>query len=450
MKEFDGLNTWERRGLLLFAVIVLLFGALVTYRSAYGHRRMGDVNMLFRAAWYSRLGGTELYTFQSDNNLNYHYPPTFAILLAPFAHPPAEVASSFTMPLGVSVTLWYFLNLTFLILAVHLLASTLESALSTPTLPYGRRWWLLRLVPVLVCLVDLGTTLNQGQVTIVLLLLITLSLRAMIQNQRFVSGLWLGLAISIKLFPAFLFLVPLWRRDFRAIGGIALSLVLGLIVLPSIVYGPKQTIDLYQQLQDVLIEPAFGWDEDFSRHDQLFSTSGPTSQSLMYAITNILQLYSIEQYTTPPTLARLLHWGLGGVLTLITLLTFHSTAHHTSSGGNAPRTVLFAGSLCLLMVALCPVSHKHYLMLSLPLVMALLVYHRLPSGYPGYPLNLLLPIYLATSILSSLPWLDVLKDQCLPLGGILLLWVGSIWTGSRIALGDELTSCPPQGLCSSI
>src|SRR5207253_8857517 len=84
------LASWERWGLKLFFVLLLGFGALVVYRSAFLRQRLGDFRVFAQAAWAVRAG-TDFYDLQVDGRWHYCYPPFLAIVLRPLADPPAGV-----------------------------------------------------------------------------------------------------------------------------------------------------------------------------------------------------------------------------------------------------------------------------------------------------------------------------------------------------------------------
>ena len=443
------LSRWEWAFLGMLVPLLVLFGVLVVYRSALSERRMGDVNMLLRAAWAARMGGEGLYSIQSENRLNYHYPPLFAFLLSPLADPPPGAAPCFVPPFAVSVLIWFCINVGMLAWAVHLLASLVESAAAQPPVRFGRRWWLLRLLPVGICLVDVGCTLNHGQVTILLLLCFAVGIRAYLLRQTFHSGLWLGAAACVKIFPAFLILVPLWRRDLGCLAGFGVALFVGLLALPVAVYGPTRTLSLYVELEHVLIGPALGWGEDQTRHAQLFSTEGPSSQSLAAAYTHLLDSLSPATYTTPPMLARLLHWCTGLLVVLGLFAMWRKNALLPSASARVTQSLLFFGGMCLLMVLLCPVAHKHYLMLALPLVLAMCGLILDPQTSHMRHLLVPLGIFLLASICSSLPGLEMLKEYCVPLYASLFLLGTALWTGTSWSIEPcraSLGGVAPVGL----
>src|SRR5437899_2686373 len=123
--RLSALSRWQRWGLALCLVVVVLFGLLVEMRSAYLQRRMGDLGVFLRTAWAVRTG-QDIYTVTDNNGYHYHYPPLFAILLAPLADPPAGAERSWTVPYALTVAIWYTISLFCLVIAVHWLAGALE------------------------------------------------------------------------------------------------------------------------------------------------------------------------------------------------------------------------------------------------------------------------------------------------------------------------------------
>src|SRR5438105_14052376 len=124
---WSALTAWQRCGLALGIATVVCFGGLVELRSAYLQRRMGDLGVFLRTAWAVRTGH-DIYTVTDDNGYHYHYPPLFAILLAPLADPPPGAERSWTAPYTVAVAIWYVFSLLCLVVAVHWLARALEQA----------------------------------------------------------------------------------------------------------------------------------------------------------------------------------------------------------------------------------------------------------------------------------------------------------------------------------
>src|SRR5260370_32389830 len=129
-------------------------------------------------------------------------------------------------PYAVSVAVVYFFNLGCLAFAVHTLAAALDPA------PAGSfRWWALRVWPVLACLVPIGHTLMRGQSNLLVLALLAATVAAVLRGRSFQAGLWLAGGACLEVFPAFLFLFPLWRPDRRCLGGAAAGVLPGPVLV---------------------------------------------------------------------------------------------------------------------------------------------------------------------------------------------------------------------------
>jgi hypothetical protein len=416
-------SKWERRGLVLLVVVLVLFGVVVDFRSAFLKRHMGDLGVYLRAAWAVRTGA-DPYTV-TDNDWHYSYPPLLAILMVPLADPPPGAAATGMIPFAVSAALWYVFGLGCLALAVHWLASALEQTSANPEVrsqPRGcRRWWALRLVPILACMSPIGHTLMRGQTNLLVLALLCGMAAATLHGRRLLAGVCLAGAICIKVYPVFLLLFPLWRRDGRCLLGCALGLFLGLLAIPAGVFGPERTMILYQEWTEVLLRPALALGEDKSRAKELIEVTATDSQSLLAALHNTLHL---DRWTRPHQASRtvrLAAYLIGGVLTLITLL-----AARRRQNDSAPRTVIFLGMLILCMLLLSPVCHLHYFCLSLLLLMGFLAMaweRDRGAGYLGNGWRLLLGANFVVNALPGVPGLDVLRDVCLAMYAALLLWL---------------------------
>jgi hypothetical protein len=317
-----------------------------------------------------------------------------------------------------------------LALGVHWLASALERTSSSPALrnqPVGcRNWWLLRVVPVLVCLPMVGHTLMRGQVNLLMLALLCGMAAGLLLGQRFRSGLCLSAMICVKVFPAYLLVYPLWRRDLRCLAGCAAGLFVGLVALPLAVFGPQKTVEHYQTWAKVLVGPALGARGDESRSKELTEVPATDTQAFYAVLHNTLHLDRATRPVHAEPWVRSVHWLIGGVLTLLALLA-------SGRRKDATGTALQIGALAVIMLLLCPVCHLHNLAVCAFLVMALMASDwerkglRLSWGLIG-----VFCLYVALNVIPQLPRLELTRDVGLAMYGALLLWgaaVVKLWQG---------------------
>lgn len=401
---------WERRGLVALLVVILLYGGLVEFRGTFLKRRMTDLGVYLRAAWAVRTGH-DIYTITDNNNWHYHYPPLLAILLTPLADPPPGADRAGMVPFGVSVLLWYGFSLGCLAAGVHVLAGALEEAAPDPAvraLPWGcRRWWRLRLLPVLVCLPAIAASLMRGQVDLLLLALLCAGAAALLRGQSVRAGLWLAGAICLKVIPGFLLVYPAYRRDYRCLAGCAAGLLAGMVVVPALALGPARTLGYYEEWMEVLLKPALAAGADKSRAEELIKVTRTDSQSFLAILHNTLHLdRSTRPHYAGPAVRRA-HWLIGGLLTLAVLL-----AAGRRRRPHAVGEATFLGLLIVLMVLLSPVSHLHYFCLQVPLVMALVAarWERVPGIGLGAGLALLLAVNLVANTIVRVPGLELTRD----------------------------------------
>ncbi len=375
------------------------------------------------AGWVARTGGN-IYDFVCDNGWHYSYPPLYAILMMPLADPPVGSDAAGFLPYSVSVGICYALNLLCLVLAVHWVVTALESAagFSQVSLRWSRRWWILRTVPVVVCLSTIGHTLMRGQTNVLLLMLICGLIAGLMTGRRFGAGLCLAAAICIKIFPAFLLVVPLWQRDRRCLTGCAVGLLCGLLLIPAAVMGPARTVTAYRELARVVIEPALGIGDDKSRAEELIEMTATDNQSFPSVLMAALHPDRDRRPRQASPTVKLASFALGGVLTLLTIW-----AGRSGRARSGPGLALFVGCLALIMLLLSPVCHSHYFLLEFPLVAGLLAVSwenrpRLDGPYIGaggnspvsWRLTSLFVLLILSNVLPQLPDLIVLRDRGIP------------------------------------
>ncbi len=252
-KSVFATDSIARPGLRDFAIIVvivfLMLGLLpiVVWKSVT--LGQGDVQVFFRAGW-AVWTGYPLYEVTDHHGWTYHYPPTFALLMGPFANPlPGFPRPSWALPFPAAVTVWYLFNAACLLLAVHVWANAIERY--RPIVARGgflQRACALRLCPLFALLPFIGDGLVRGQPAPLLLLLVVLFFVFYVENRTASASLAFSLAVTVKLFPVVLAILPFVRRDWKFIVWAGAWCILLLLVLPAICLGPTTTLSLYRSL----------------------------------------------------------------------------------------------------------------------------------------------------------------------------------------------------------
>ncbi len=426
------LSSLERCLLYVFFFLVLpILGGIVEMRSAFLLRRMGDLDCFLRAGWAVR-NGEDLYAVKSDNDWHYNYPPLYAILMTPLADPPRGMDKDGYLPYWASVGVCFLINVLSLFLGVHALASALEERTRLGEQPrFCRRWWALRLLPIAVCFLPIGHTLVRGQVNIIILASLCFALAGWIRGNNFRAGLWLALAICIKVIPAFLLVYPLWKRDVKALTGCAVGCVIGLAVIPLVTFGPEQTLTHYQTYGRVFFGPLLKLNTDESRKDEIL---GGVNATESVGVRN-----AIHNWMHPNVSERPAEMTLGGKIAYVLLGVAATFVTLWPRVDGATRIAHVLGGLILLMAIFSPVCHSHYLLFCLPIVMGLLahVWQDQATIHVPWPMTAMCWIFVATMAVAYLPGLEILKDRCVSLFVALSFWavpIWQVWRGSAVAV----------------
>jgi hypothetical protein len=390
-------------------------GALVYHKAV--RLRQGDQDVFFRAAWSIRQGGADLYEFTDEHGWHYHYPPLFAILMAPLASPPATVSvdqQHAILPRVISVLVLYLINITCLVLGLRLIATCLGSTSDDP-----RRRFRLFVLPIAICLPTIGLTMIRGQVDLLMIMLIACFAAALAAQKPFTAGLALAAAICIKIIPAFLVILPLWRRDRRCLLGCAVGAFVGLALVPALVLGPGRTIELYARQAEVVLGPALGAGADASRGAELLDARATVNQSFQMVLHLTLYYGQLQIPPRPAAWVRSTHWLLVALLTAMVLW-----GHGRPAEWDCRRILIVTALLSVLMVVASPVCHLHYFTLVLPLAMVVVDY-LLDRGITwGWAMVCLVPI---SEVAFMLPRLVSLRDLGLPMYATMGLWLTGWW-----------------------
>jgi hypothetical protein len=200
--------------LILFVVNALILVAIQLAPELFGAGKVMDYPLWL---WAGRqvLTGGDLYAVGGQPNFDFLYPPTAAVLLAPF--------SLFGPAFSI-------LGIVLVTLASWWASAALSDRLSGYDGP--KAWWVVALPSVLM-LPIIYETFNLGQPNLMLLALMLAGL-ALLQSERQGSaGALFALAASLKAFPVAILPYLLWRRRWRAAFAMTIGLGVFLLIAPA-------------------------------------------------------------------------------------------------------------------------------------------------------------------------------------------------------------------------
>ena len=200
-------------------VLALFFAGKVS-------RKMPDLEVYWTAAVRAR-SAEPLYRAE-DEHYQFKYLPAFAVLAIPAGG----------VPLPVAKRAWY-------IVSIALLWSLV--ALSARILPEARRpMWVLAVLTVLAMAKFFAHEIVLGQVNALLAVIVVAAVLALRRGYERTAGVLITLAVVVK--PYAIIFLP-WliaRRRWASVAAAVASLV-GVLLVPALVYGPAGDLDLHLQ-----------------------------------------------------------------------------------------------------------------------------------------------------------------------------------------------------------
>lgn len=432
----------ERALVWSLLLVVVGVGALTLQRSAFLTQRRTDADVFFRAAWAIRTD-RNVYTVHDTNEWHYHYPVLLAVLMQPLGQPPppptpprlgptreypswadaGEPDPPGTLPYPVAVVIWYLVTVGALWVGLHWLARAVEESTGDrPSAAFSRRWWALRLWPLVFTAPAVIVTVTRGQVNTLLLMMLAGMVLCAVRGRSFWAGVWLAGAIVLKFMPAFLLLYPLWRRDWRWLLGVAAGLgVLGLVI-PGVAIGWSKTLAYHDQWVHALVLPAVGLGEDTTRDKELLGTLKSDNQTPLGVIFRTVYLLTPagERPMDFPFWMKLVHLGIGGAMVLATMW----------AGGLWKRearrdTPLLLGLLVMVNLFLLPICQSHYYVLHAMVAAPLMDRAMRARGETSLSPSLVWPwgAYLAGTLVPKLPWVEEWKYLGMAMMAAMVLWM---------------------------
>jgi hypothetical protein len=142
------------------------------------------------------------------------------------------------LPYRVAGGIWILLNLAAMFTVLRLLAQ------HTMGLP-REDWPVVQFLPFLFLIAYWVTEFRLNQINALTLLLIVASFVLWQAGRTGVAGLWLGMAVLIKLAPALLLLWFGLKRQYRTLTAALATIVLAGPLADLLIFGPRDTFDLY-------------------------------------------------------------------------------------------------------------------------------------------------------------------------------------------------------------
>lgn len=208
----------------LVAIWVVAFGVLLLASVAESYDHLGLLDLqVYRMGGRAVLDGTALYdAAYAHDGLPFTYTPFAALLFVPLAAAGWTGGAALITVASVAST----------VRVCQLVLRELGGGRTSFGLPLG-----VAALGIAVALWPVRSTLEYGQINLVIMWLVVEDLLGVGAKRRWWSGALLGIAIGIKLTPLVFLVLLLWSRQLRraatAIAATALTLVVGLAVMPG-------------------------------------------------------------------------------------------------------------------------------------------------------------------------------------------------------------------------
>jgi len=353
----------RKKAVLVFAILfVVALGFSTVYRATYSPVHRTDFTV-YTAAARAVLDNTHLYDAHNVRGWYYMYLPTFAIAMVPFA-----LVSTFWAAL-----IWYLLSI-----AMFAHATFLSVQLARKAYPHLRiaEFWLPTLAVLLVQL-PMMSGIARGQISVLIMYLVTLCIWLTLTNRQWMAGLCLTGAIVLKIFPGLLVPYFIIKQRWKVALATTAALILLVLVVPGAVFGPAKNLRLLQEWTLTIAFPANKPDDAAGnlRFEQMINPLINRNQSLQAVAIRTSEAFNIGAEK------RSLVQGASLVAALLMLIV---SAWACMRGGRSESTRRFVLQICLvlvLMLILAPVSWVHnYVLALLPCAVAIAAWFSLDTS----------------------------------------------------------------------
>lgn len=221
---------WLMAALFVFFAIVYTQYAFKLSRSENGMR---SAFLRWRAQLEDLDAGVNVWEKHAYPN-----PPIMVILLKPFLKLPPHLGAS----------LWFAFKTMLALGAIFGVLSLLDAP-DRPFPVWGKA------IAVLMCLRPIEGDLVHGNINLLILFLIVAALAAFCKKRDRLAGFLIGLSIACKLTPALFLVYFAWKRAWAALFTSLTSMILFLILIPSLAYGWHNNLEYLQSWHKQMIAP---------------------------------------------------------------------------------------------------------------------------------------------------------------------------------------------------
>lgn len=223
---------------LFVAGLLLLFAAVsVQYSVKVLTPRNGETTRSAIVRWREQIqqldDGENIY-----ERFTYPNPPIMALLLKPIAE----------LPPLTGALVWFFLKVG-MVLASFALTFRLIEEPGVAFPPWAKA------LTVLLCLRPILGDLTHGNVNLLILLLVVLTLYCYRRGWDVAAGVSLALAIACKVTPALFVPYFLWKRAWKTLAGCALGLGLFFVAIPALYLGWHENLELLTSWTERMVVP---------------------------------------------------------------------------------------------------------------------------------------------------------------------------------------------------
>lgn len=363
----------RRIGFALLALVVLFLWWNMVRRALAGPS--SQINDFIRFSRDLLFEGRNVYVEYEPTYTITKYPPAFAFLFAPLV----------PLPMAIAASIWFWLNLALSAGAAVLAARTVEDDAARRSrrrrviLPY------FLAAPVVI------SNLETGQVNIVIVFLVCMTLLLHRQGKDLLAGGILGTVIAIKLTPALFLPYFAWKRAPRVLAGAAAGLVLWWGAAPLLAFGTG----FYAEVMRGWLESVVPFLAEGTRAEGIGGFRH-TNQSLSAAVVRFLtetpagggrEGLTVNVVSLGLETARWIVRGLSVaiVLFLAWICRRPTDAERPFAAGNPLRYGLECGLVMIAMLFLSPISWiNHYVILIFPYAAAVAWLSSRPETAPGW------------------------------------------------------------------